>query len=975
MRAAGWLACAACAGSAAAQSLPPLQVDPTLLGLPARKPAPAPVPAPAQAAAAPAAPAAAAPVAAPPAPAKSDVPPSAATVSTVAPPPAARELPAAAPAGNAAVPTQPAPSPAAPAAQARTPPSLPAPVAAVPAAQPQRAPAMASASGADGPRNLPPLRVDPALLGLTAQAGKSPAAPPVSIETQPPMIAEQPKLPPLYSAHVAAGAIPHPATTPFSATDKQSAPTTVTARRIDGLNDVEAVAEGEAVLERAGDTLSADRIVYRQADDEVEATGNVRLAAPDSVITGSHLRLRLEESVGTLKTPAYSLRHQPAPLEEAAVTLTGLPLTTSGGQALATTGRKIEREPVTGSGVADVLEFRGPDQYALANATYSTCAPGRRDWEVRIDDLDLDYTEGVGTGRGAVVAFKDVPIFYAPWLNFSLNNQRKSGLLPPTIGSTSKNGLEMALPIYWNIAPDMDATFTPRLMARRGVQWNTEFRYLLGLHGGDSLFLPQVDEGQVRLEYLPGDKLAKRDRYGYSITHSQRLADGLSAELKLNGVSDDSYFSDLTTRVGQVSQSNLLRQGTLSYEGAWYNAQLNVQTFQTLQVLPNTYTPYRRLPQLKASAFNYNLPQGLALNVDAEYVNFDHPNFLIGKRTIFHPQLSLPLGNSYFSLTPKLGLHFTRYALDRLDRPGQDNPLLAGWLGAPDQPSRTVPQFSLDASVIMDRNFDWLGQSLVQTLEPRAFYAYVPDRNQSRIPVFDSSLADFNYSQMFSPNRYVGGDRIGDANELTLAVTSRFLASSSGAELLKATVGTRYYFNDQRVTLPGETPRSARSADILATLSGQVLPHTYADAGWQYNPRDSRTERLVLGGRYRPEADKVLNAGYRYARDLLGQIDVSGQWPLAGGWHGVGRYNYSTKERRGIETIGGLEFNAGCWAARFVVQRLATIANKPTTAVFLQLELNDFSRIGSNPLDLLRRSIPGYGVINQPTAAPVFGAL
>lgn len=970
MRAAGWLACAACAGSAAAQSLPPLQVDPALLGLPARKPAPAeqkpaaaPAPAPAAApAAAPVpvpvpAPAKAASAPMPAAPAQSDVPPSAATVSTVAPPPAARELPA-----------------AAPVAQPRTPPALPAPVVAAPAAQPQqRLPALAAAPAATGPRNLPPLRVDPALLGITAQAGTG--APPVSVATQPPLIAVQPKLPPLYSAHVAAGAIPHPATTPFSATDKKSAPTYVTANRIDGLNDVEAVAEGEAVLERAGDTLSADRIVYRQADDEVEASGNVRLAAPDSVISGSYLRLRLEESVGEFKSPAYSLRHQPAPLQEAAATLTGLPLTTSGGQVLATTGRLIEREPVTGSGVADVLEFRGPDQYALANATYSTCAPGRRDWEIRVDNLELDYSEGVGSGRGAVVTFKDAPIFYSPWLNFSLNNQRKSGLLPPTIGSTSKNGLEMALPIFWNISSDMDATLTPRLMARRGIQWNAEFRYLLGLHGNDSLYLPQVDEGQVRLEYLPGDKLAKRDRYGYSIAHTQRVAEGLTAALNLNGVSDSSYFSDLTTRVGQVSQTNLLRQGTLSYEGSSYNAQINVQTFQTLQILPNTFAPYRRLPQLKASAFNYELPQGLALNVDAEYVSFDHPNFLVGKRTTFNPQLSLPFATPSFSLTPKLGLHFSRYALDRLDRPGQDNPLLAGWLGVPDQPSRAVPQFSLDAAVVMERNIDWLGKSLVQTLEPRAYYAYVPDRDQSRIPVFDSALADFNYSQLFSPNRYVGGDRIGDANELTLAVTSRLLASSNGAELLKATLGTRYYFNDQRVALPGETLRTGRSADMLALLSGQVLPHTYADAGWQYNPRDSRTERLMLGGRYRPESDKVFNAGYRYARDLLGQIDISGQWPLAGGWYGVGRYNYSTKERRAIETIGGLEYAAGCWVARFVVQRLATIADKPTTAVFFQLELNDFSRIGSNPLDLLRRSVPGYGVINQPTAAPVFGAL
>jgi LPS-assembly protein len=190
---------------------------------------------------------------------------------------------------------------------------------------------------------------------------------------------------------------------------------------------------------------------------------------------------------------------------------------------------------------------------------------------------------------------------------------------------------------------------------------------------------------------------------------------------------------------------------------------------------------------------------------------------------------------------------------------------------------------------------------------------------------------------------------------------------------LRATLGTRYYFSDQYVTLPDETARTERSADLLATLAGQVLPHVYADIGWQYNPRDARTERMTLGGRYRPEAGKVLNAGYRFDRSTdLKQFDVSAQWPLFDGWHGVGRYNYSINERRVIEAIGGLEYDAGCWVGRFVVQRLATIADQPTTSIFFQLELNDFSRIGSNPMQLLRRSIPGYGVINQPTADPVF---
>ncbi len=814
---------------------------------------------------------------------------------------------------------------------------------------------------------LAPLRVDPALLGARPVVAPAPAAVAGAVSpavSAPP--ASRTALPESPAARVV-GVYPHPATTPFSATDKHAAPTHVTARKIDGVTDFELVAEGDVVLERAGDTLSADRIVYRQLDDEVEAIGNVRLKSPDTEISGPRLRMRLEESTGEFEAPAYSIRHKPAPALEPALTLLGLPAMSESGQVLATTGRSLERPVVTGSGVAKRLEFRGEDLYRLEDATYSTCAPGKRDWEISIDALDLDYTSETGTGRGAVVSFKDAPIFYLPWMSFSLNNQRKSGFLPPTIGSTSKSGLEVTAPWYWNIAPHMDATITPRLLTRRGLQLNTEFRYLLDSR--QNRVAPGLpDRGQIRFEYLPGDNVAGRDRYGYALQHNQYLGNGFAASLNLNGVSDDDYFSDLSTRVAQVSQGNLLRQGILTYGGPWYNAALNVQTYQTLQ---NLAVPYRRLPQLTASAFRYDLPMRLAFTLNAEYVNFDHPTSLLAKRTTLYPQLSLPLATAAFSLTPKIGIHATQYSLDRLDRPDQEG---RSWAGVPESQSRAIPILSVDGGFVMERNSDWFGKSLIQTLEPRAYYLHVPRRDQSRIPVFDTGLTAFNYAQLFSENRYAGGDRIGDANELTLAATSRLLDPASGADLLRATLGTRYYFSDQSVTLPGEKPRTERSADILATLAGQILPHTYADIGWLYNPRDERTERLTLGGRYRPEAGKVVNAGYRYARDLLGQIDVSAQWPLSGGWHGVGRYNYSTKERRVIEIIGGVEYDAGCWVGRFVVQRLATIADQPTTALFFQLELNDFSRIGSNPMQLLRRSIPGYGVINQPTADPVFGA-
>ena len=295
---------------------------------------------------------------------------------------------------------------------------------------------------------------------------------------------------------------------------------------------------------------------------------------------------------------------------------------------------------------------------------------------------------------------------------------------------------------------------------------------------------------------------------------------------------------------------------------------------------------------------------------------------------------------------------------------------------------RNLPIFSVDAGVAFERDFSWFGKSLAQTLEPRLYYLLVPQRTQNNIPVFDSGLADFNFATIFSDNTYSGVDRIADANQITAALTSRLLDPQTGEEYVRGMIGQRYYIARQNVTLPGEPARPGGTSDFLAALSGRLMPNTYADTAWQYDPREGQTERFVVGGRWQPDFAKVLNASYRYTRDHSGitggtpgirQVDFSGQWPLAQGWYGVGRFNYSIREKKIIETVGGLEYNGGCWVGRLVLQRYATASGDTNTALFVQLELNDFSKIGSNPLELLARRIPGYGRINQPPSDPVFG--
>jgi len=883
------------AGTAAAEALPPLRINPALLG--------------------------------------AGTPPSAAVTVAVEPVVVVKPL--------AAPPVQIAPAPTArvdltpqqgtPAISAVSPPAAAA-ARPVPAVK-QPAP-VAKAVAAPAASPLPVVMAKPA-------ATEAPAAPSAAIiqkPQEPPQVEERPVLPPLYSAHVAAGELPGPllkrtpSVMPYLKRPGELLPTFIAADHIAGRNDVEVVADGNVELRKRNSVLQSDRLTYWQEADEMEAEGNVRLSRDGDRVRGPKMRMKMDDSTGFFEQPEYSIRR-----------------IKTGSAATLWTGTEERATPnlTTGHGAAARMDFEGEGKYRLTDATYTTCTPaaGRDpDWFARTTDLRLDYDDEEGTARNATLYFKGAPILYSPWIRFSLNHERKSGLLTPTFGSTSRGGMEYTQPFYWNIAQNMDATIAPRFMAKRGTLWNGEYRYLNPNYSGTM-------QGQ----YLPEDKIEKKRRSSYSLSHSQNLGYGFSGSLALNGASDGTYFSDLASGSSVIAQTNLLRQGTLSYGGAWWSANLLAQSYQTLQdpSLPAVTEPYRRLPQLTLNANRGDLPLGMNFAFSGEHVSFRNPTLVQGRRFTLYPQLSLPLQTEVLSVTPKIGLHSTRYNLDRQAA------------GTPDKLTRSVPIFSVDSGVTFERDFDWQGKNLTQTLEPRLYYLYVPVRDQSLIPVFDSGATGFDFAQIFGENRYGGGDRIGDANQVTAMLTSRLLDPLTGAETLRAAFGQRFYFSTQKVGLPGEVLRSDRQTDFLGSLSGRILPKTYADVGVQYNPRLNRVERLNVGGRYQPEAGQVLNAGYRYTRDQLGQIDLSGQWPVFGGWHAVGRFNYSTKDKRMVESVAGLEYDGGCWVGRVVFQRLATQTQVSNTALFFQLELNGFAKVGSNPLDILRRNVPGYGVINQ----------
>ncbi len=692
-------------------------------------------------------------------------------------------------------------------------------------------------------------------------------------------------------------------------------PTTIDAQSIEGVSGLEVVARGKVELHRDDLSVFSNYLKFNQEFGRIEASGGVRLQRDGDRFFGPSLSYDTRVDSGVLEKPTFV----------------------------------IERQQ-TSRGTADKLEFLGKDHLRMDNATYTTCRADKEDWKLVVGKLDLDFNTEVAHARDAKLRFFDTTIAYLPYASFPLENQRKSGFVTPYLSQNTLRGLEFGLPYYWNIAPEQDATIMPVYMSKRGEQLKSEYRYI------DPSY-----SGQMRLEYLPDDLSRGIPRWGVSLQHQQQFTPELRGALDFNRVSDNAYFVDLSSQVREVSVAELQRDGSLSYNGSLagqsYSAQLHVQRFQTLQdPLAPIVPPYDRMPQLTLSTARNNIGGLADLNVPAEYVRFSHPTLVEGSRMSLNPTIAVPLLAPGWFLTPKLGVRYVDYALNQT---------------VPNQPDRqivSIPWMSLDGGLVFDRPVNWFGQDLTQTFEPRLYYVRVPYRDQSQIPLFDTALADFNFAQIFSENRFSGGDRFGDANELTLAATTRFL-TPNGQEALRATLGQRIYFSSEQVVLtPASTPITYTHSDTLASVGGR-LGHAWSfDTTVEYDQRDMLTERYSASARYSPEIAKVLNLGFSFNRDPanpLRQMDLSGQWPVKAGWYAVGRYNYSFLDGRLLEGTGGIEYNAGCWVLRAVFQRLQAATQVASTGFFFQLELNGLGGIGTDEItNMLKRSVPGYAVTN-----------
>jgi LPS-assembly protein len=709
-----------------------------------------------------------------------------------------------------------------------------------------------------------------------------------------------------------------------------NSPVKLEAQQINGRPDRTITLEKDAKVDKGNSHIEADDIHYDIVDDKIKALGHVFIDRAGDKFTGNQLQLKMDTGIGYMDSPVYRLLRKNA------------------------------------QGRAERVEFDSQDSATVLGGDFTTCEGPNPDWYLKSSKLSLDNDSGTGVARNAILVFKGVPIAGTPYISFPLAEERVSGFLAPTFITSTTGGLEVTTPYYIDIAPNRDLTLYPHYISRRGLMLGSEARYL-----------DRDYAGQTRAEYLNSDAVTGENRYIVSSQHRQNFGSGLTFNSNLNAASDDGYPNDFPYSLGYTNPATsrrlMLRDAMVNYSDIDQRAMFRVTDFQILQdPRAPIAIPYARLPQLTYQKFNY-FDNGLSLELNSDFTRFSHATGFQGAtqvvknadRMVLNPRMTYRWQRPGAFIKPSLSLHMTNYNLDQIP------------YATMTAPARAVPTASLDSGLIFERDASFFGRDATQTLEPRLFITHTPYVKQdlSLYPNFDSAEADFNYAQIFRENRFVGHDRVGDASTVTTALMSRYL-EIEGQERLRVAVAQRFSFADPRVILGNPLSQTSTIADtksdILMLSSGRVTRELRLDANFQYSQSNQIFNRINFGTFWQPEPMKVLNVQYR--RDIRSTdpaanfeiFDISGQWPLSARWYGVGRLNYLIKEQDIGQSLIGAEYRADCWIFRFVGQRTPTAQGIVNTRLFLQLEFNGLSSLGSNPLTALRANVPGYQKLTQP---------
>lgn len=677
---------------------------------------------------------------------------------------------------------------------------------------------------------------------------------------------------------------------------------------------------GNIEAERGNQRLLAEHVRYDRPHEQLHAEGDALFIQPELRVLGTSGDFNLADRSGQLFNVHYRL--------------------------VGTNARGSAAE----ARLVDAARSRYRD------ITFTTCPPGDRTWDLQADELEIDRDTGTGVTRHTKLRLGGVPVLYSPYLDFPIDGRRKSGFLVPSIGNGSKTGFTLTVPYYFNLAPNLDLTLSPRLMTERGLMLRGDFRYLTEGH-----------RGQLDAELLPRDaKDEDKTRGAVHFTDSGILAPGWSTDLNINYVSDDTYLEDFGNSLQLSSVRNLERRGDLVYQNQDFYFRGRLLDFQTVESdVPEVDRPYSRLPQLLVQ---YDRPQiwsSLDIGIGGEYDNFYHASLVHGQRFSVRPYLSWPLRESYGHLKPTLILNHSSYAL------------VNEAAGKPSSPAHTIPTASLDAALVFERPWNVFGAHLIQTLEPRLFYLYTPYRDQRDTPVFDSAELDPSFANLFRENRFTGRDRIGDANQITLGLSSRGLSSATGAELYRLSIGQIRYFRDRLVQIVGP-PEDSSTSPVVAEVGARLSEHWSGRAGlaWEPDGNDAQTLKKSLQIRYQSPDNLLFNAAYRYNQDTepstpqtdtsYKDADLSFRWPVNPQLELVGRWYHSLLYDQIMDAFVGVEYGRCCWRVRAIAgQHRSNAGQDLNKSLMLQFELTGLGQFGQRVDRFLERGIDGYRAENR----------
>lgn len=632
------------------------------------------------------------------------------------------------------------------------------------------------------------------------------------------------------------------------------------------------VYEEDVSLTQGDKNLSADKLTYYLEQERIIAEGNVNFNNGQVTLSADVIERQLSSNQTSLYQTDYQFH-----------------------------GRG-------GRGDADKVYDNGDDLYELNNSSYSACPPGDNTWSIDSTTLYIDNKAGKASAYNAILRVKDVPVFYLPYITYPISDKRKTGLLFPSFEFASSNGFTISQPLYLNLAENMDATITPTYMQNRGTLVSGQYRYLL-----------DAGSGKMQAEYLADDNLRGGSRYLYHWDHAMSFANNWQFNADYNSVSDDYYFTDISTDYGTRSDNQLLQTANLKYSENNWNSELEVRNFQ---ILGNGDTPYQVLPKLAFNAYQPLKFRSLQLDWYSEISKFEHSDddVYTGTRVHLEPKLSLPLYyNSLFVNTElKYMLSFYQQDLSSATKYGWYDDLS-------ETANRYLPSFKIHSGVNFERSFSMSDGEYRQTLVPQIQYLYVPYQDQSAIGIYDSTPMQVDYYGLFRDNRFSGYDRIADANQMTFGVSSSFI-NPQGKKKVRFAVGQNYYFSPSQTYIPDDNNdnalNTANRSSLISELDINFENDYFFHTGLALDSDQGEfiSTNFTLEKRWTNNTFAQLNYRY-YAKPedeewniKINQLGTKVNWAMNSQWTSFLSYYYDLDYNHAYESIVGFKYQSCCWA-------------------------------------------------------------